>query len=101
MACLVGKNKSSDTMSNISEIEKDMAEYSVLDTNVNIDDIGIGRGVSDRMKEKGHAVNAVNVGESAVMSPENFANLKAELCWEARKWIINYNGPKVAITVLR
>ncbi len=88
LAAVVGQNKSNDTMTNVSEIEKDMGEYGVLAEDVNIDDIGIGRGVSDRLKEKGLAVNAVNVGESAVFAPDSFTNLKAELCWEARKWVM-------------
>lgn len=88
LAAVTGTNKSNDTMTNVSEIEKDMEIYGILAENVNIDDIGIGRGVSDRLKEKGHAVNAVNVGESAVFNPESFANIKAELCWEARKWCL-------------
>lgn len=87
-AALVGKNKSNDTMTNVPEIENDMKTYGVRAEDVNIDDIGIGRGVSDRMKEKGHNVNAVSVGDPAVFDPQNFANLKAELCWEARKWIM-------------
>lgn len=89
MAAVTGTNRSNDTMTNVSEIEKDMETYGILAEDVNIDDIGIGRGVSDRMKEKGHNVNAVNVGESAVNAPDAFANLKAELCWEARKWIMD------------
>lgn len=89
LAALVGKNRSNDTMSNVTEIEDDMITYGVRAEDVNIDDIGIGRGVSDRLKEKGHAVNAVNVGEPAVFNPERFANLKAELCWEARMWVMD------------
>lgn len=89
MAAVVGTNQSNDTMVNVTEIENDMAEYGVVAGDVNIDDIGIGRGVSDRLKEKGHQVNAVNVGEPAVFAPDAFSNLKAELCWEARKWIMD------------
>ena len=89
MASVVGENQSNDTMTNVTEIEDDMAKFGVLAEDVSIDDIGIGRGVSDRMKEKGHNVNAVNVGEPAVFDPDSFSNLKAELCWEARKWIMD------------
>lgn len=87
MAAVTGTNQSNDTMTNVSEIEADMDEFSVKADDVNIDDIGVGRGVSDRMKEKGHNVNAVNVGEPARFAPDSFANLKAELCWEARKFV--------------
>lgn len=88
-ASVVGKNRSNNIMSNVGDIQKLMEEYGVLAEDVNIDDIGIGRGVSDRMKELGHAINAVNVGEAARIDPESFANLKAELCWEARKWCMD------------
>lgn len=87
MAALVGENRSNDTMINVGEIIKDIEYYGLRPEDVNIDDIGIGRGVSDRLIEKGYGINAVNVGEPAVFDPDTFANLKAELCWEAKKWI--------------
>ena len=88
MAAIVHENKSNDTMTNVTEIENCMTEYGIRAEDVNVDDIGIGRGVSDRLKEKGHSINAVNVGEPAVFDKESFANQKAELCWEARKWVM-------------
>lgn len=89
LSAVTGTNKSNNIMANVPEIIADIEEYGVLPEDVNIDDIGIGRGVSDRLKEMGYAVNAVNVGEPAVFAPEAFANLKAELCWEARKWCMD------------
>ena len=50
-----------------------------------IDDIGIGRGVTDRLIELGYQVNAVNVGMTAT-EPE-FKNSKAEYYWNAIQWI--------------
>jgi len=88
MACVVRQNKSNDTMTNVSLVQELMEEYGIAMEDVNLDDIGIGRGVSDRLKELGIAINPVNVGEPAVFAPESFANLKAELCWEARKWVM-------------
>lgn len=87
-ASVVAQNKSNDTMTNVGLIQELMAKYGVLAEDVNIDDIGIGRGVTDRLKELGLGINAVNVGESAVFDPSSFSNLKAELCWEARKWVM-------------
>lgn len=89
LAAVVGTNKSNDTMVNVSEIVKDMETYGIRASDVNIDDIGIGRGVSDRLKELGHAVNAVNVGEPAMYAKDDFANRKAELCWAARLWALD------------
>lgn len=89
MAAVTGTNKSNNIMDNVPEILSDMETYGILAEDVNIDDIGIGRGVSDRLKELGHEVNAVSVGEPARFDPDSFANLKAELCWEARKWVMD------------
>ncbi|TXH50825.1 MAG: hypothetical protein E6Q97_19620 [Desulfurellales bacterium] len=76
-------NRSKDTMVNVSEIERIVEKYDLNYEDVNIDDIGIGRGVTDRCKEKGHNVNGVSVGSTA-MDPSRFSNLKAELYWDTR-----------------
>lgn len=86
-ASVVAENQSNDTMTNVSLVQELIEEYGVLAEDVNIDDIGVGRGVTDRLHELGIGVNAVNVGDSARFDPDSFSNLKAELCWEARKWI--------------
>lgn len=79
-------NKSTDTMTNVTEIERIMEEYGIRPEDVCIDDIGIGRGVSDRLKEKGYSINGVSVGERA-NDPTKYSNLKAELYWETRKGV--------------
>ena len=83
IAFIAGHNRSGDTMTNVTEIERLVSEYGLNWTDVNIDDIGIGRGVTDRLKEKGYEVNGVSVGTPAT-NPARFSNLKAELCWEMR-----------------
>lgn len=85
LASVVGQNQSKDTMVNVSEIESIVEKFGIDWSDVNIDDIGIGRGVSDRLKEKGYSVNGVNVGGSA--QDPKFANLKAELYWKLKVWI--------------
>jgi len=61
--------------------------------NVNVDVIGVGAGVFDRMREvedesdvpsRSFSVGAVNVGERA-RDAERFANLRAELWWGLRE----------------
>ena len=82
-------NRSSDTMVNIDEILRIKEEYPELeDEDISVDDIGVGRGVSDRLKELGYNINGVAVGETAKEN-ETFMNLKAELYWEAKSWIEN------------
>ena len=86
-AVLVGSNRSNDTMTNVSEIERIMKEWPDLeDEDIAIDDIGIGRGVVDRLKEKDLDVNGVSVGSKAKNSTL-FMNLKAELYWKLKKWV--------------
>jgi hypothetical protein len=52
-----------------------------------VDDIGVGRGVTDRLREKGIMVVAVNVGAGAMLDPDTFANLKAEMTWAMKQWL--------------
>lgn len=49
----------------------------------NIDDIGVGSGVVDRLAEQKFTVKGINVGESAV-DKDHFKNLRAELYWNLR-----------------
>ena len=89
-AVLAGANKSNNTMVNVSEIERLKEEWGFEWADVSIDDIGIGRGVSDRMKEKGYNVNAVDVGSRSRFK-DTFFNLKAELYWSLADWIRREN----------
>lgn len=51
---------------------------------VRIDEIGVGAGVVDRLKEQGYEIEGVNVGEKASNS-EKFINLRAEVYWGLRE----------------
>lgn len=88
-AKLVRENKSKDTMVNISEMEAVMDEEDIIDHDIFIDDIGIGRGVSDRAKELGHDINSISVGmkPEEEFDKEKFFNLKALAYWGVREWI--------------
>ena len=86
-AWIEGANKSDDTMTNVVEIEAMLKKYPLLKPqNIFIDDIGIGRGVTDRLKEKGIKVNGVSVG-SPPKDKTRYKNLKAEGSWNAKVWI--------------
>lgn len=52
--------------------------------NVAVDDTGLGGGVTDRLREQGYGVLAVNFGSEAFES-EKFANLRTELLWRVRE----------------
>ena len=105
---IVTKNKSNDTMTNVNEIERLIKESEATDEKtgeikklliaerVNVDDIGIGRGVCDRAKEKQTNVNPVTVGMPS-KEPDRYANQKADYYWRARLWVlaIGKDGNKV------
>lgn len=100
-AWVESKNRSNDTMTNVTEVERIIAESEVtvddgktqvkkrlLDPGeVYIDDIGIGRGPSDRLIEKGVNVNGVAVGEAAE-EPDRYKNKKADYYWRVREWVL-------------
>ena len=67
-----------DTMKISGEVLRLAKEYRVSANNINIDVIGIGAGVVDRLTEQGWAVNAVNVSESP-QDTEHYINSRAEL----------------------
>jgi len=90
-ASVVAENKSNDTMTNVAEIQRCMEEYHIKDTDINVDDIGIGRGVVDRCHELGINVNGVSAGEKAT-DQETFTNRKAEMCWDMKLWLEDENS---------
>jgi len=54
---------------------------------INIDVIGLGAGVVDRLRELGLPARGINVSESPSLSDkERYANLKAELWFKGRQW---------------
>ena len=76
-----------DTMQITGHVLRVMKDEMVLSENINIDVIGIGAGVVDRMKEQGFDVNEVNVATRAT-DHENYINLRAELYADkVRSWI--------------
>lgn len=53
---------------------------------INVDVIGMGGGVVDRLRELGLPVRGINVGESPGNDRERYMRLRDELWFEARKW---------------
>jgi hypothetical protein len=85
----VFKYSVADTMKVAGWVENKMREFKP--SQVFIDVIGIGAGVVDRLRELGHS-NAIgiNVGEapSSTETKERFQNLRAQIWWTAREWLI-------------
>lgn len=57
---------------------------------INVDVIGIGAGVVDRLRELGLPVVGINVAEAAAVNSgteRQFARLRDELWWHSREWL--------------
>jgi len=73
-----------DTMHVAGRIRSLIAEYGV--ESVAVDDVGVGGGVTDRLREQNVRVEAIHGGETA-REPERFFNRRTELWWNLREWI--------------
>lgn len=71
-----------DTMATVGLITEFISDFKP--DLVNVDAIGVGKGVADRLREKGFPVNEVKVGKSAFTEQDRFLNLKAQLYWNLR-----------------
>lgn len=73
------------TMETVGRILQASAKYNP-DT-INVDEIGVGGGVVDRLKELGMgATVGINVSQPAIDS-RTFANIRAEAWWNVRTWV--------------
>jgi hypothetical protein len=102
-------NRSNDTMTNMNEVVRIIDKYTLTvkeddkeikkrllkPEEVYIDDIGIGRGVTDRLKEMtaelngqvvSYRVNGISVGGKP-KDPTRYSNIKAENYWNAGQWV--------------
>lgn len=85
-AFLASELHTKDTMANVTEVIRLMDLYKIDPANVYLDDTGIGRGVSDRLKELGHNINAVGFGDKA-FKDDVYVNRRAEMYWDASIWV--------------
>ena len=76
-----------DTMETAGWIkhEWDTTLPSMRPSEINIDLIGIGAGVVDRLFELGLPVRGINVSESA-SSSDRYAKLRSEMWWKGKMW---------------
>lgn len=86
VAIVIATNSATNTMVNVSEIMDLVDRFKIRWTDVNIDDIGVGRGVVDRLKEKNCYANGVAVGNRARQNTR-YSNLRTELAFLAQKWL--------------
>lgn len=55
---------------------------------INVDSIGLGAGVVDRLKELGLPVRGINVAELPSSNDQKFMRLRDELWWKGREWFM-------------
>jgi hypothetical protein len=78
--------RSENTMSVAGMVLKYAKEYDILDNNIFIDEIGVGKGVVDRLREQKNAVHGVKSSEEA-NDPVQFFNTRAEVYWRLKQWL--------------
>ena len=89
-ARLLWRQKTSDTMVIASMVAEFAKKLAVAPASIAGDDIGIGKGVADRITELLGVYPGVNVGSSPE-EKERFLNLRAELFWKAGDWVKHGN----------
>lgn len=77
-------DRQKDTMHIAGRICHLMREYGI--ESVAVDDTGVGGGVTDRLRELGVRVQAIQ-GGAAAREPHRFFNRRTELWWILREWI--------------
>ncbi len=83
-----------DTMVTAGKVVDEYEKALVKPIVINVDVIGIGSGVVDRLKELGLPVQGINVGETPSAN-DRYSKLRDELWFKAREW---FEGRDVSIT---
>jgi hypothetical protein len=72
------------TMEIVGRLIRFVEKHRVPWTDVMVDEIGIGSGVVDRLKEQGHRVSGVNFGVAA-FHKDKYRNIRTECYWKLRE----------------
>ncbi len=67
--------------------EWDACPESERPTDINVDSIGIGAGLCDRLMELGLPARGINVAESPAIFVDSYGNLRAELWFKGKEWL--------------
>lgn len=80
--------KKLDLMQVCGRIAAEYRETPIEDApqSINVDVIGLGAGVVDRLRELGLPVRGINVGEAPAVDTSRFMRLRDELWFKARDW---------------
>ena len=80
-----------DLMQTVGRVAREYDETPVGDRpgSINVDVIGLGGGVVDRLRELGYPVRGINVGEAAPTDPARYMRQRDELWFKARDWFVS------------
>lgn len=83
------KFQSEDTMFTASELKLCCTDNEIVDRNVFLDIIGVGKGVYDHLREQKWYCTGVKFSESPEReyASEEFYNMRAQCYWEFAKWL--------------
>lgn len=88
LAKLIYKATEPDTMAFAGVVMKNKTDLQVRGNDIFIDSTGIGRGAYDRVKESYSDAVGVEGGQAA-NEPTKFSNIRAEMYWRAREWVLS------------
>lgn len=88
VSAILERNRDKDLMANVAKIRGYMELYNISPSNISVDDVGVGGGITDRLAELGIVVNAVKEGAKAQES-DKFKNMRAEMFWRGAEWVKN------------
>ncbi len=81
------KKNEPDTMKFAGVIIRFAKELKVKDEDISIDRVGVGKGAYDRLSEMKNKIRGISGGSSPA-NKIRFTNLRAEMYWRAREWIL-------------
>lgn len=85
VAKIIERNKDKDLMAQVGKVKRFMETYNIPSSSVFIDDVGVGGGITDRLKEQGLGV--VGIREGGKPTEDKYSNMRAEMFWRAAQWI--------------
>lgn len=81
------KEHEADSMKFVGVIQKHQKELAIAREDIFIDSVGVGKGAYDRIRQMNDLVFGVN-GGAEPSDKTRYANLRAEMYWRAREWIL-------------
>lgn len=70
-----------DVMQTANKVDNTIGEQA----SINVDALGIGKGVADRLREKGHAVRQIKFSKKPTSQQDRFDNFKAQLFFKVKE----------------